>query len=287
VASYRARRRHFPRWLGAWGGVHWTSAPVSARAGPASSTAGGRTRRGTGGGESCSIGSFPPTAGAAAVAAAAAGGVPGRLGGSGTRAAAVVAAAAFSSADRPAALNAREAVADPAVDLDRRGAGGRCVAAPPAAEDSRLGVAPLSGRDRRAAFPRGVAEAALLALVAPFGVPCAGAAAPSARGVAAVEPLTLAAPSLAGAPPVRADAVAAPPDLDAPVAGASTPARTPTAAGRRSVRTGVPPDAGVARPALEAAVSSSRSTRSALGDVISSVGVVPVDREDAMAAASE
>jgi len=52
------------------------------------------------------------------VATVAAGGVPGRLGGRGTRAVAVVGAAAWSSADRPAALDAREAVADPAVDLD-------------------------------------------------------------------------------------------------------------------------------------------------------------------------
>ena len=233
------------------------------------------------------MGSSPSTAGAAAAAAAAAGGVRGRLGGSGTRAAAVEGAAALSSADRPAALDAREAVADPVVDLDRRGAGGGCVAGCPAAADSRLGVAPLAGRDRQAAFPRGVADAAPLDLVAPFGVPCAGTAAPPARGVAAVEPLTLAAPSLAGAPPVGAAAVAAPPDLAAPVAGASPPTRTPAAAGRRSVRTGVPPDGCAARPALEAAVPSSRPPRSALGDAISSVGVVPVDREDSMAAASE
>jgi len=129
------------------------------------------------------MGSSPPTAGAAAVAAAAAGRVPGRLGGSGTRAAAVVGAAALSSADRPVALDAREAVADPAVDLDRPRAGGGCVAGCPAAADSRLGVAPLARRDRRAAFPRGVSEAAPLDLVAPFGVPCAEAAAPPARGV--------------------------------------------------------------------------------------------------------
>jgi len=232
------------------------------------------------------MGSSPRTA-CAAAAAAAAGGVPGRLGGNGTRAAAVAGAAAFSSADRPAALDAREAVADPAVDLDRRGAGAGGVAGLPAAEDSRRGVAPLAGRDRRTAFARGVADAAPLDLVAPSGVTCAGAAAPHARGVAAVEPLALAAPVLADAPPVRADAVAGPPDLFAPVVGASPPARTPAAAGRRSDRTGVPPDAGAVRPALEAAVSSSRPTRSALGDVISSVGVVPVDREDAMAAASE
>ena len=231
--------------------------------------------------------SCPPTAGTAPVAAVAAGGVPGRLEGSGTRAAAVVGAAAWSSADRPAARDAREAVADPAVDLDRRRAGGGCIAGGPADEDSRLGVALFAGRDRRAAFPRGVAEAASLDFVAPFGVPGAGEAAPPARGVAAVEPLTLAAPSLAGAPPVRAAAVAAPPDLAAPVAGASPPTRTPAAAGRWSVRTGVPPDGGTARTALEAVFASSRPTRSALGDVISSVGVVPVDREDAMATASE
>jgi len=163
------------------------------------------------------MGSSPPTAGAAAVAAAAAGWVPGRLSGSGTRAAAMVGASAFSSADRPAALDAREAVADPAGDLDRRAAGGGRVAGLPAAEVSRLGVAPLAGRDRRTPLPRAVADAAPLDLVAPFGMTCAGAAAPPARGVAAVQPLALAAPTLTGAPPVRADAVAAPPDLTGPV----------------------------------------------------------------------
>jgi len=93
------------------------------------------------------MGSSPTTAGVAAAATAAAGGVPGRIGGNGTRAAAVVGAAAFSSADRPADRDAREAVADFAVDLDRRGAGGGCVAGLPAAENFRLGVAPLAGRD--------------------------------------------------------------------------------------------------------------------------------------------
>jgi len=184
-------------------------------------------------------------------------------------------------------LDAREAVADPAVDLDRRGAGGGCIAGFFAAEDSRLGVVPLAGRDRRPAFPRGVPEAAPPDLVAPLGVPCAGAAAPPARGVAAFEPLALAAPSLAGAPPVRAAPVAAPPDLAAPVADASPPTRTPAAVRRRSDRSGVTPSGGAARSALEAAVASARPTSSALGDVISSVGVVPVDREDAMATASE
>jgi len=62
------------------------------------------------------------------MSAAAVGGVPGQQGGSGTRAAAVVGAAAFSSSDRPAAFDARETVPDPAVDLDRREAGGGCVA---------------------------------------------------------------------------------------------------------------------------------------------------------------
>ena len=134
------------------------------------------------------MGSSPPTAGAAADAAVAAGGVPGRLSGRGTRAGVVVGVAARLSADRPAALDAREAVADPAEDLDRRGAGGGCIAGCPAAEDSRLGVAPLAGRDRRTAFPRDVPDAAPLDLVAPLGVPLAGVAAPPARAVAAVEP---------------------------------------------------------------------------------------------------
>ena len=97
----------------------------------------------------------------------------------------------------------------------------------------------------------------------------------------------MAAPVLAGAPLVRAVAAAWPPDLAAPVVGASPPARTPAAAGRRSVRAGVPPDTGAARPTLEAVVSSWRPTRSALGDVISSVGATPIDREDVMATASE
>jgi len=145
----------------------------------------------------------------------------------------------------------------------------------------------LAGRDQRTAFPRAVAEAAPLDLEAPVGVPGADAAAPPARGVATVEPLALAAPILAGAPLVRAVAVAGPPDLAAPVVGASPPARAPAAAGRRSDRAGAPLDAGAARPALKAAVSSWRTTRSARGEVISSVRVAPVDREDVMAAASE
>ena len=105
------------------------------------------------------MGSSPPSAGAAVVAAVAAGGVPGRLVGSGTRAGAVVGATAWSSADRPAALDALEAVADPAVDLDLRGAGGGCTAGCPTAEDSRLGVAPLAGRDRRTPLPREIGRA--------------------------------------------------------------------------------------------------------------------------------
>jgi len=70
------------------------------------------------------MGSSPPSPGAAAATTAAAGGVPGRLGGSGTRAAAVWATAALSSAVRVATLDAREAKAVPAFDLDRRGGGG-------------------------------------------------------------------------------------------------------------------------------------------------------------------
>jgi len=105
--------------------------------------------------------------------------------------------------------------------------------------------------------------------------------------VAAVEHRALAAPVLAGAPLVRAVAAAWQPDLAVPVVGASPPARTPAAAGRRFDRAGVPPDAGAARPAPEAAVSSWRSTRSALGVLISSVCATPVDREDVMTATSE
>jgi len=70
------------------------------------------------------MGSSLPPPGAAAAATAAAGGVPGRLRGSGTRAASVRGTAASSSANRVAALDAREADADPAVDLNRRGGGG-------------------------------------------------------------------------------------------------------------------------------------------------------------------
>jgi len=110
------------------GGVHWTSAPDSAPADPASSAAGGLTRRESGGGTFCSFGFSPPVGGVATVADAAAGGVPGRPCGNRTRAAAVVGAAASSSADCPAARDARAAVSDPAVDLDRRDAGGACVA---------------------------------------------------------------------------------------------------------------------------------------------------------------
>jgi len=104
--------------------------------------------------------------------------------------------------------------------------------------------------------------------------------------VAEVEPLDLAASVLAGAPLVRAFAVAGPPDLAAPVVGASPPVGTQAPAGRRSEPAGVLPDAGAARSALEAAVSSWRTTRSALRVVTSSGGVAPVDNEDVMASAS-
>jgi len=218
------------------------------------------------------MGSSRPSPGAAAAAAAAAGGVPGRLGGSGTRAAAMLGATASSSADCVAALDGREADADFAADLDRRGGGGGYVACLPAAEDARLGVAPLAGRDRRAAFSQTVAEVAPLDLVAPAGVAGADAAAPPVRGVADVELLALGAPVLAGASVVRVVAAEGLPDVAVPGAGASPPARTPAAAGRRSDRTGVPRDAGAARPALEVAISA--------------FGATSVDREDAMAAAA-
>jgi len=58
----------------------------------------------------------------------AAGGVAGRLGGSGTRTIAARDPTASSPADRVGALDAQEADADSAVDLDRRKGGGGCVA---------------------------------------------------------------------------------------------------------------------------------------------------------------
>jgi len=70
------------------------------------------------------MGSFPASPGAAP----AAGRVAGWLGSSGTRAAAERDPTASSIADRVGALDAREADADPAVDLDRRGRGGGWVA---------------------------------------------------------------------------------------------------------------------------------------------------------------
>ena len=72
-----------------------------------------------------------------------------------------------------------------------------------------------------------------------------------------------------------------------PGVGAPPPMRTPAAAGRRSERAGVSPDGAAVRPALEASVSSWFPTRSALGFVISSGGVAPVDRGDAMSTACE
>jgi len=110
----------------------------------------------------------------------------------------------------------------------------------------------LDRRDRRAAFPRAVAEAAPLELVAPAGVAGADAAAPPARGVAAVELLALGAPVLPGPPLVRGVTAAGLPDLAVACAG-------------------VPLLAGAARPAL--------------GEAISSVGATPVNHEEAIAAA--
>jgi len=110
----------------------------------------------------------------------------------------------------------------------------------------------LAWRARQAALPRDAATAAPLDLVAPAGVAGADAAAPPARGVAAVEPLALGAPILRGAPPTRGDPAAGLPDLAVADAG-------------------VPLGAGVARPAL--------------GETISSVGASAVDRTEAIAAA--
>jgi len=66
----------------------------------------------------------------------------------------------------------------------------------------------VAWRDRRAALPRDAATAAPLDLVAPAGVAGADAAAPPARGVAAVEPLALGAPVLPDAPLTRGDSAA-------------------------------------------------------------------------------
>jgi len=99
---------------------------------------------------------------------------------------------------------------------------------------------------------RDAATAAPLDLVAPAGVAGADAAAPPARGVAAVEPWALGAPVLPGAPPTRGDPAAG--LFDVAVADA-----------------GVPLGAGVAR--------------SALGEAMFSVGATAVDREEAIAAA--
>ena len=88
--------------------------------------------------------------------------------------------------------------------------------------------------------------------MAPAGVAGADAAAPPARGVAAVELLALGAPVLPGAPLVRGVTAAGLPESAVACAY-------------------VPLDAGAARPAL--------------GKAISSVGATPVDREEAIAAA--
>jgi len=148
IAEYSVRRRKSPNWLGAEGGVHWTNAPGPA--GPASSTAGRRPRRGTGGGDSCSMGSSPHRPAPPRPPPPPPGGGPSRLGGSGTRAAAVRGTAASSSADRVAALDAREADADPAVDLDPRGGRRRLSRLTP----RRRGL-PARGRAVRLARPTG------------------------------------------------------------------------------------------------------------------------------------
>ena len=101
-------------------------------------------------------------------------------------------------------------------------------------------------------MPRAAAAAAPLDLVAPAGGAGADAAAPPARGVAAIEPLALGALLLPGTPPTRGEPAAGLPDLAVADAG-------------------VPLGAGAARPAL--------------GEAISSVGATAVDREEAIAAA--
>ena len=110
----------------------------------------------------------------------------------------------------------------------------------------------MAWRARRAALPRDAATDAPLDAVAPAGVAGADAAAPRARGVAAVEPLASRAPVLPGAPPTRGDPAAGLPDLAVADAGVLL-------------------GAGVARPAL--------------GKAISSVGATAVDREEAITAA--
>ena len=103
-------------------------------------------------------------------------------------------------------------------------------------------------------MPRDAATAAPLDVVTPAGVAGADAAAPPARGVAAVEALALGAPILPGGPPTRGDPAAGQPDLALADAGVLL-------------------GDGVARPAL--------------GEAISSVGATAVDREEAIAAAPE
>jgi len=102
------------------------------------------------------------------------------------------------------------------------------------------------------ARPRAAAEDAPLDLVEPAGVAGADVAAPPARGVAAVEPLALEAPVPPGAPPTRGVPAARLPDLAVADAGVRL-------------------DAGATHPAL--------------GDAISSVCFLAVDREKAIAAA--
>jgi len=109
----------------------------------------------------------------------------------------------------------------------------------------------LALRNRRAALPRAAATAAPLDLMAPAGVAGADAAAPPARGVAAVEPLALGVPVLPGAPPTRGDHAAGLPQLSVADAGVLL-------------------GAGAARPEH--------------GEAIFSVGATAVDREEAIAA---
>jgi len=87
-------------------------------------------------------------------------------------------------------------------------------------------------------LPRDAATAAPLDLVAPAGVAGADAAAPPARGVAAVESLEMGTPVRPSAPPTREDPAAGLPDLAVADAGVLL-------------------GAGGARPALGEAISRS------------------------------
>jgi len=149
--------------------------------------------------------------------------------------------------------------------------GGSCVADPPSAAGSRIGLVPPACLVRRAAFPWAAADAVPLDFVAPVAAVPTGGAPPFARAPANAAPLDLVAP-VEGTPPlVPAAADAAPPDLAPPVGGAPPLRQAPTAAGRRSDPT--------------AAATDNATARRAPGTAESSCGVNPVDLEQVMACA--